>query len=43
MSLTRGSNGGHSRVRQRKFRFRKLQGTEKMLRTEVKPALLNYL
>jgi hypothetical protein len=43
MSLTRGSNGGHLRVRQRKFRFRKVQGTEKTLRTEVKPDLLSYL
>jgi len=43
MSLTRGSNGGHLHIRQRNFRFRKLQGTEKTSRTEEKPASLSYL
>ena len=41
MSLTRGSSGGHLRIRQRNFRFRKLQGTEKTLRTEENPVSLS--
>jgi len=43
MSLTRDSNGGHLGVRQRNFRFRKLQGTEKTLPIEETPASLSHL
>jgi len=43
MSLMRGSNGERLRIRQRNFRFRKLQGTEKTLRTEENPTSLSYL